>query len=162
LRLWLTAPDSGEQYKHMSQNEKIIKQINEELENQKLEKLKREVRAYKLEQLELQEKKKTEKEKLEEELRIIKLNLENIDKGNFEAIEDRKKNSSVAKNQDPVQRVERIIEIWRDWHYSPPQYYQPPVIWSTSGENLIQYFTNAVSNATSGTFNLSNGKTFYF
>lgn len=97
MRLWLTAPDSGEQYKHMSQNEKIIKQINEELENQKLEKLKQEVKAYKLEQLNLQEKLKEEKEKIEEKLRIVKLNLENLDNGKFDAIEERIKKSETAK-----------------------------------------------------------------
>ncbi len=73
------------------------KEVDNEIDNNKLELFKQEVKAYKLEQLNKQEELKSSKEKIEEKLRIVKLNLDNLDKGNFEAIEERMKRSENAR-----------------------------------------------------------------
>jgi hypothetical protein len=75
----------------------LIKEINKEIDDKKLEERKNYVRAYKQEQLEAQEQWKAKKEEAEDKLRIIKLNLENLDKGNFEAIDERIKKSEQAR-----------------------------------------------------------------
>jgi hypothetical protein len=78
-------------------DKEIIKEVSQEITDKKLEERKNYVRAYKQEQLELQEKWKMEKEKAEETLRIIKLNLENLEKGNFVAIDERIRKSEQAR-----------------------------------------------------------------
>ena len=75
----------------------LIKEINKEIDEKKLEERKNYVRAYKQEQLEAQEQWKAKKEEAEDKLRIIKLNLENLDKGNFEAIDERIRKSEQAR-----------------------------------------------------------------
>lgn len=135
-------------------NEQIIKEVNKELDQEKLEELKKQVRAYKLEQLELQEKYKAEKEKVEEKLRIVKLNLENLDKGDFSAIEDRMKKSEIAKTTDIEKRIEKVIEIWKGWF--PIQPFVIPTYPQLNNPWITWY-----DSVTNGTFNLENGKTFY-
>lgn len=141
-------------------NEQIIKEINREIDEQKLNKLKEQVKAYKLEQLELQEKYKAEKEKVEEKLRIIKLNLENLDRGNFEAIEERMKKSELAKATDTEKRIEKMIEIWREYH----PYFQP-IVWSKL-YNQPPYSVVWWDTMIGGTYNVTTTsgeiKTFYF
>jgi hypothetical protein len=93
----------------LNENKKIVEEINDELENKKREELKLQVRAYKQSQLEEQERLKAEKEKIEEKLRIIKLNLENLDKGNFQAIEERMRKSEQARG---------LSLIWNGFNWS--------------------------------------------
>ena len=83
----------------MTQNEykQAYKEVNQEIDDQKIKLFKEQVRAYKQEQLELQEKWKKNKEDAEENLRIIKLNLENLDSGKFDAIEERMQKSQKAR-----------------------------------------------------------------
>lgn len=81
----------------MTDYKKAYQEIDKEMNNDKLELFKKEVKAYKLEQLEAQERLKSEKEKIEEKLRIVKLNLDNLDAGKFEAIEERMRKSEMAR-----------------------------------------------------------------
>jgi len=75
---------------------------NEELKKQKeLERVRDVIKDYKLDQLQRRENLKKQKEKIEEEIRAINLNLENLDKGNFEAIKDIIDKSEVAKKITP-------------------------------------------------------------
>ncbi len=134
----------------MTQNEQIIKEVNREIDEVKLTELKKEIRAYKLGQLEEQERLKAEKEKIEEKLRIIKLNLENLDKGNFEAIEERMRKSEQARQVDPLKQIEKIVEKWCPLFPTLPVY--PPNPW-------ITWWTN---DASSGTYTTLGGKTFFF
>jgi len=125
------------------------KLAEKEISDTKLSSLKENIKAYKLEQLTEQEKWKTKKEEIEEKLRIIKLNLENLDKGNFEAIEERMKKSEVAKMIDTEKRVEKVIQIWREMWPVPtyPRYPEPFITWC--------------GDATSGTFPVGK-KIYYF
>lgn len=135
----------------LNENKKLVQEINDEFENKKREELKIQVRAYKQSQLEEQERLKSEKEKIEEKLRIIKLNLENLDKGNFEAIEERIKKSEMARQVDPVKQVEKITAIWNEhWPIWQRQVW-PHITW-TDTESFL---------GTTGTFQVGN-KTFYF
>lgn len=73
------------------------KQVNKELADEESKKIKEAVKAYKTEQLTNQEYWKKRKVEAEENLRIIKLNLDNLDKGKFEAIKERIEKSEKAK-----------------------------------------------------------------
>lgn len=108
----------------------INKEIDNEINNEKLNKFKEELKRYKLEQLERQEWLKEQKEKIEDRLRIVKLNLENLDKGNFDAIEERIQRSEEARQLSTI-----------NWSWIP------------------SIFNEAW---TRGTFQLPNGKIFYF
>lgn len=112
---------------------KAYQEVNKEIDGNKLEQFKKEVKAYKLEQLELQEKFKKEKENIEDKLRIVKLNLDNLDNGKFDAIEERMEKSELAR------QLSTFL----------------PVL-----EN--SFITNWNSTWTGGTYRLINGKTYYF
>jgi hypothetical protein len=118
------------------QNKKIINEVNQEINNQEFAKLKEEVKKYKLEMLNKQEELKEQKEKIEEQLRIVKLNLDNLEKGNFDAIKERIEKSNVAKMVTPIF----------------PEYFKTMNICNSSNWNSF----------ISGTFKLNNGKIFYF
>lgn len=90
---------------------KAYQEVNKEIDNAKIEQFKKEVRAYKQEQLEQQERLKNEKEKIEEKLRIVKLNLENLDNGKFEAIEERMRKSDLAKQLSTFTWI-NVPSIW--------------------------------------------------
>jgi hypothetical protein len=144
------------------QNKQIIKEINKEITEAELTELKTQVRAYKQSQLEQDEQLKREIAEREEKRRIIKLNLANLDKGNFEAIEERIQKSKMARQVDPIRQVEKIIEIWHE-HF-PRQYWHP---WRTGTylgmtQNSISGTNPLVDNMLSG-FTFANGdKTFTF
>ncbi len=87
-------------------------EVNDEFQQQKIEKFKVELKKYKLEQLQFQENFKQQKQDIEEKLRIIKLNLDNLDKGDFKAIEERMKKSEKAK--DLTQTSFTWIPKWFD------------------------------------------------
>lgn len=74
-------------------NKEAFKQAEKEL----LERKVKEVKGYILETLEKTELKKKEKAKLDEELRILKLDLEDLRQGKFDKIEERKQKSKVAR-----------------------------------------------------------------
>jgi hypothetical protein len=80
----------------------INKEIDNEINNERLSKFKEELKNYKLEQLKWQEQLKEQKEHIEDKLRIVKLNLENLDKGNFDAIEERIRKSQEARQLSNV------------------------------------------------------------
>lgn len=79
-------------------NKEAFKQAEQELLEQKVEK----VKGYILETLKKLEKKKQDKELIEEEIRILKLDLEDLRQGKFDKIEERITNSPVAKSTSVV------------------------------------------------------------
>jgi len=137
------------------ENKKLIKEINQEIETKKLDELKVAIRAYKQEQLEVRERLSTEKEKIEEKLRVVKLNLENLDRGNFEAIEERIKKVESARQIDPLRQVEKIIEIWHE-HWPQPLPASPITWLANNGSTLSGFPADWITNATSGVFKVGD------
>lgn len=115
----------------------INKEAFKEAEKELLEKKVKEVKGYILETLERIEDKKKDKAKIEEELRILKLDLEDLREGKFERIKERIDKSKVAK------------EVTVYIHY--------PVITYPLKESGFRWLDN-----TAGTYMLNNGNTFYF
>jgi hypothetical protein len=74
----------------------LNKTAYEQAEKELLDKKITEVKGYILETLEKIEKKKKEKELIDEELRILKLDLEDLRNGKFDKIEERIRKSKVA------------------------------------------------------------------
>lgn len=74
-------------------NKEAYKQAEKELLEGKVQK----VKGYILETLKKLERKKQDKELIEEEIRILKLDLEDLRQGKFDKIEERIENSWVAK-----------------------------------------------------------------
>lgn len=102
----------GERNKIMDYK-KAYSEVDKELSSEKIELFKKEVKDYKLEQLEAQEQLKKKKEEIEDKLRIIKLNLENLDNGKFEAIEERMKKSQIARELTK-HTFTTIPGVWHD------------------------------------------------
>lgn len=130
-------------------NQEAFKQAEKELLEKKVE----EVKDLILTTLELIESKKKEKVKVEEELRVLKLDIEDLRKGNFDKIKERQSKSPIAKSVS--------VSI--------------PSEFTTFSLGTINSCTNVNSSvfasdgtcstgmvtATSGTYPLSNGKTVY-
>ena len=76
----------------------INKMAFQQAEKELLERKVKEVKGYILETLEKIELKKKEKARSEEELRILKLDLDDLRQGKFDKIEERKFKSKVARN----------------------------------------------------------------
>lgn len=118
-------------------NKEAYKQALEELKKKKVE----EVKGFILETLEKIEKKKADKEKIEEELRVLKLDLEDLQKGNFSKIEERLEKSKLARSVS---------------------------VFPSKGMNSIEYYTSDTSigtdwtTLTTGTYPLrTSNKIFY-
>lgn len=75
----------------------INKEAYKQAEKELLEKRVNEVKGFILETLEKIERKKKEKAKIEEELRVLKLDIEDMKNGKFDKIEERIEKSSVAR-----------------------------------------------------------------
>lgn len=107
-----------------------------------------EVKGYILETLEKMEAKKRDKELIEEELRILKLDLEDLRKGNFDKIEERKEKSKVARNISVMINHDPGcgLQSWSSLNYSS--------VGSNLGGDWKTY--------TAGTYKLGNGTVFYF
>ena len=75
----------------------VNKQAFEQAEKELLDKRVSEVKGYILETLEKIETKKKEKEKIDEELRVLKLDLDDLRSGKFEKIEERMSKSPISK-----------------------------------------------------------------
>jgi predicted nuclease with TOPRIM domain len=75
----------------------INKEAYKQAEKELLEKRVNEVKGFILETLEKIERKKKEKSKIEEELRVLKLDIEDMKNGKFDKIEERIEKSSVAR-----------------------------------------------------------------
>jgi hypothetical protein len=82
----------------MTKYEEAFKQAQNELNNADLEFLRGEFKKL----LQTIEEKKQEKERVEEELRILKLDLEDLKLGKLDKIKERQEKSPVAKNVSPV------------------------------------------------------------
>jgi hypothetical protein len=134
----------------MSEKE-LNKKAFEQAEKELFDKRVKIAKDYILQTLEKIEEKKKEKAKVEEELRVLKLDLEDIRKGNFKSIEERVEKSSVAQDITVIPYI-KIIEIIREREkFEPirpwgPQYPDPNIVWC---------------NAMAGTYNLSDGKSMY-
>jgi len=74
-------------------NKEAFKQAEKELLEQQVEK----VKGFILETLKKMEVKKKEKEKIDEELRILKMDIEDLRNGRFDKIEERIEKSKVAR-----------------------------------------------------------------
>lgn len=134
-------------------NQEAFKQAEKELLESKI----KEVKGFILETLENIERKKKDKEKIEEELRVLKLDLEDLKQGKFDKIEERRNKSKISRaiSVDPSNLVHAI--------YSGTQ-----ALTGTSGSGLTQSLGNWQT-YTTGTYLVnyhdSNGvninKTFY-
>jgi hypothetical protein len=128
-------------------NKKAFEQAEKELFDKQVKKAK----DYILQTLEKIEQKKKEKSKVEEELRVLKLDLEDMRKGNFKSIEERVEKSIVAQEVTVIPHIQ-IIEIIRERErFEPirpwgPQFPDPNIVWC---------------NAMAGTYNLSDGRSMY-
>ncbi len=134
--------------------EKEIKDINKEAykqaEKEMLENRVKEVKGYILETLEKIEAKKKEKVKVEEELRVLKLDIEDLRHGNFEKIEERREKSKVARG------------VSVDFPSSFVGYSTNLCIDSTVGNSITTCtVNNGWITATAGTYQTSAGNAFY-
>jgi predicted nuclease with TOPRIM domain len=75
----------------------INKEAYKQAEKELLERRVNEVKGFILETLEKIERKKKEKARIEEELRVLKLDIEDMKNGKFDKIEERIEKSSVAR-----------------------------------------------------------------
>jgi hypothetical protein len=116
-------------------NKKALELAEQELLNQRIE----EIKGYMTKTLQGIESKKKEKEKIEEELRVLKLDLEDLRNGKFDKIEERIQKSPIARNLS----LRIYGGLARPFSVMP----QLP-------------FIGDWTNLTSGTFNV-NGKIFY-
>jgi hypothetical protein len=130
-------------------SEEKIKDINKEAykqaEKELLEGQVKKVKGYILETLQKLEDKKQEKEKVEEQIRILKLDLEDLRNGRFEKIEERIEKSKVARG----------ISV-------NPIVYNNGIITGTTSTGREIGNDVVWVNYTSGTYTLSNGTNFYF
>jgi hypothetical protein len=116
--------------------EEVDKQINQE----EIELFKKEARAFKQEQLEKQEKWKSVKEDAEENLRIIKLNLDNLDNGKFDAIKERMEKSKKAREMSNVYSSYQWVQypaVIRNWDIT---WLNGTYTVPTAGGNKIFYY----------------------
>lgn len=86
----------------------INQQAYEQAEKELLDKKVLEVKNFLVQTLEKIEQKKKEKSRIEEELRILRMDTEDLKNGNFNKIEERNKKSSVARN---ISAYKTIIPI---------------------------------------------------
>lgn len=123
-------------------HKEAYEQAEKELLEEKIEEAKSLIKTT-LESIEL---KKEEKKRVEEQLRVLKLDLEDLRKGNFEKIKERKEKSTVARN----------VGIHPDEFESMVKVRVNGVAGVFSGATCTQ---NAVlwTNATSGTYTVMNG-----
>ena len=115
----------------------INKEAYKQAEKELLEKRVNEVKGFILETLEKIERKKKEKAKIEEELRVLKLDIEDMKNGKFDKIEERIEKSSVARGVS--------IVVVPSWDNTIP----------CGSQNLTW------SGLVSGTYTVSNGRSFY-
>lgn len=113
-------------------------------EKEMLEKKVTQVKGYILETLERIEETKKKKERIEEELRVLKLDLEDLRNGNFEKIEERIQKSPIAK-----QISVHIPSVFNS------------VMTNAGWTGTNQSWITDWNNLTGGTYTTSN-KTFYF
>lgn len=116
-------------------SKKALELAEQELLNQRVE----EIKGYITKTLQNIEFKKKEKERIEEELRVLKLDLEDLRSGKFDKIEERIQKSPVARNLS--------LRVYGG--IAKPFSIMPQIPFIGDWNNL-----------TSGTFNV-NGKIFY-
>lgn len=112
----------------------INKEAYKQAEKELLEKRVNEVKGFILETLEKIEHKKSEKAKIEEELRVLKLDIEDMKNGKFDKIEERIEKSRIARN----------VSI-----------FIPHLNWP------IENVTNTWPSLITGTYTVTNGRSFY-
>jgi hypothetical protein len=95
----------------MSENQSN-KQAFQEAEKELLDEKKEEVKGLIMATLRRIESKKQEKERVDEELRILKLDLEDLRNGNFDKIKERQDKSKVANSVSVA-----IAPLLRDWPF---------------------------------------------
>lgn len=121
----------------------INKEAYKQAEKELLEKRVNEVKGFILETLEKIERKKKEKAKIEEELRVLKLDIEDMKNGKFDKIEERIEKSSVARGVSIV-----IPHIqWGDVAVTS--------VWDNTN------ITNSWPSLVSGTYTTATGRSFY-
>jgi|GEM_PF-6831023 len=128
-------------------NKEAYKQAEEELMENKV----KHVKGFILETLEKIECKKQEKERIEEELRILKLDLEDLRNGKFDKIEERIEKSKIAKAIS-IQDISNLV--YRGQTNKCVQTY------TSSNWNNLTCGTYTITTGGSGTS--LNTKTFYF
>jgi len=134
-------------------NKEAYKQAEKELFDNKL----KEIKSYILETLEKIEAKKKEKSRIDEEMRILKLDLEDLRNGKFDKIEERNQKSPTAKKVSIV--IKPMIN-----HFQTDLLYRGPFNnCGLLGVNGSANITNADwNNLTGGTYTIANGTSFYF
>lgn len=123
-------------------NKKAFEQAEEELFKHKVDI----VKGYMLETLEKIEQKKKDKETIEEELRVLKLDLEDLRSGDFKKIEERKLKSPTSRRVS----VNLVPALIANGSYS----------FTASTGDMINY-TTMWNNATGGTYKTTS-KIYYF
>jgi hypothetical protein len=97
-------------------NKKAYKLAEEELEQEKIERVKEVVRAT-LERLEILKKRKKE---IEGEMKILRMDLDDLREGHLDRIEERQKKDEKAKEISVVKVIEKVVER----EVKPPYWYK--------------------------------------
>lgn len=118
-------------------NKDAFKQAEKEFFEKKI----KEVKGYIIQTLESIEDKKKEKEVIEEELRVLKLDLEDLRNGKFDKIKERQEKSAISKKVS-------VYIIGNPYNYNLSSH--------------IHYPNYNWQEVTSGTYTIQSGKSFYF
>lgn len=132
----------------------INKEAYKQAEKEMLENRVKEVKGYILETLEKIEAKKKEKAKVEEELRVLKLDIEDLRNGNFDKIDERIEKSSVARGVSVIIHNHNVMPLVERF----------PLL--SGSMNDIATSTLAIGgngwlSATAGTYETTSGNAFY-
>lgn len=96
----------------MTQYQKAFDDVQKEISEQELKQIKEWMRSL----LTKIEEKKKEKEKVEEELRVLKMDLEDLRQGKLDRIKERQQKSEVAKNVSPIVIWKvGVNDSWKQW-----------------------------------------------
>lgn len=146
----------------MSEKE-INKQAYEQAQKEMLENRVKEIKGYILETLEKIEEKKKVKERVEEELRILKLDLEDLRNGKFDKIEERLIKSKKARDVSVIQEV-HFYSASPNFTTISPYTYSSSSSGSCSSSMTLNNLANCSTdwlNLTAGTYPTADGKIFY-
>lgn len=132
----------------------INKEAYKQAEKELLENRVKEVKGYILETLEKIEAKKKEKAKVEEELRVLKLDVEDLRNGNFDKIDERIEKSSVARGVSVIINNHNVMPLVQRYTVSD-------TVTTTASDSSMVIGGNVWLSATAGTYETSSGNAFY-
>lgn len=149
----------------MTDSKRLVELAEKELKENKERKQVELIKFAVWQTLEKIEKKTNEKKELEKEIKILKLDIDNIKAGKLELIEERQKKDERVKNTSVViiereKIIEKSSSLSSPW-YEPYKIYPiwvdstdcyPSVDWATETINC-----SVAKSASSGTYKLNNG-----